>query len=131
MACKGFRSRRGTGFAAGHDNRRVARYLVLLLAAVFAVAGCGGGGASQTERDRAVTEAMAAYHEAKATGVDLERGPCIADQLPGMPDWVVDVAHDPREPVDDDPANQCARFRAGQAHHFVELDPQGNLIRAE
>jgi hypothetical protein len=108
------------------------RLSVLALVAAFVASGCGGGGGpSQTERDRAVTEAMAAYHEAKVTDINLERGPCIAEQLPGMPDWVVDVAHDPRQPVDDDPANQCARFRAGEAHHFVELDPQGNLIRAE
>ena len=74
---------------------------------------------------------MAAYHEAKVSGVNLARGPCIAEQLPDMPDWVVDIAHDPRQPVDDDPANQCARFRAGEAHHFVELSPDGDLLRAE
>jgi hypothetical protein len=94
--------------------------------------GCGGGGGpSQTDRDKAVTEAMQAYHEEKAMGIDLDRGPCIAEQLPGMPDWVVDIAHEPRQPVDDDPANQCARYRAGEAHHFVELDPHGDLIRAQ
>jgi hypothetical protein len=97
---------------------------------VALVPGCGGG-PSQTERDRAVTEAMQAYHEAKSAGVDLKRGPCIAEQLQGLPDWVADVAHDPRQPVDDDPANQCARFRNGEAHHFVELDPTGDLIRAQ
>jgi hypothetical protein len=44
---------------------------------------------------------------------------------------VADIAHEPRQPVDDEPANQCARFRNGEAHHFVELDPDGALIRAE
>jgi hypothetical protein len=107
------------------------RLFVLALVAALVASGCGGGGASQTDRDRAVTEAMAAYHEAKANGVNLERGPCIAEQVPSMPDWVVDVAHDPRQPVDEDPANQCARYRAGEAHHFVELSPQGDLLRAE
>jgi hypothetical protein len=61
----------------------------------------------------------------------MSKGPCLAEQLPGLPDWVVDVAHDPRQPVDDQPANQCARYRNGQAHHFVELDPGGKLIRAQ
>jgi hypothetical protein len=74
---------------------------------------------------------MQAYHEAKANGTDLDRGPCIAEQLPGLPDWVADVAHDPRQPVDDQPANQCQRFRDGEAHHFVELSPSGDLIRAQ
>ena len=96
----------------------------------MAILGCGGGGVDQ-DRDRAVKEAVDAYHEAKARGVDLTRGPCIAEHLPGLPDWVADVAHDPRRPVDDDPANQCSRYREQEAHHFVELDPSGKLIRAQ
>ena len=104
--------------------------LVAFVAAVFFV-GCGGGGASQDVRDRAVNEAMAAYRQARADGTDLSRGPCIAEQLPGLSDWVVDIAHDPRQPVDDVPQNQCRRYRSGQAHHFVELDTSGNLIRAQ
>ena len=96
----------------------------------MAVAGCGGG-SSQSERDKAVTAAVQAYHEAKDAGINLDRGPCIAEQLPGLPDWVADVAHDPRQAVDDIPANQCQRYRTGQAHHFVELTPDGTLIRAQ
>ena len=38
---------------------------------------------------------------------------------------------EPRLPLDDDPANQCRRYRDGEAHHFVELDENGNLLRAE
>jgi hypothetical protein len=41
------------------------------------------------------------------------------------------VAHDPRQPIDDEAANQCQRFRSGEAHHFVELNIDGQLIRAE
>ncbi len=93
--------------------------------------GCGGGSAGPDTRDRAVNEAMRAYREAQAAGTDLERGPCIAEQLPGLEDWVVDIAHEPRQPVDDQPANQCQRFRDGDAHHFVELSPSGKLIRAQ
>jgi len=100
-----------------------------LLAAAF-LTGCGGG-ASQSDQDRAVAEAKQAYDDAKSNGTSFSRGPCIAERLPGLSDWVADIAHDPREPVDDQPANQCERYAAGQAHHFVELDPSGNLIRAE
>ena len=71
------------------------------------------------------------YAAGVAAEVDFSSGPCIAEQLPGQPDWVVDVAHDPRLPVDDQPANQCGRYRAGKADHFVELDPRGRLIRAQ
>ena len=107
------------------------RLSVLPLVAAVVFVGCGADSPSQDVRDRAVNEAMAAYRQAKLDGTDLSRGPCIAEQLPGLPDWVADVAHDPRQPVDDVPANQCRRFRSGQAHHFVELDPSGDLIRAQ
>jgi hypothetical protein len=108
------------------------RVPLLVLLAALLVAGCGGGGeTSQSDQNRAVAAAMKAYQEARASGTNLADGPCIAEQLPGLPDWVADVAHDPRQPVDDVPANQCARFRKGQAHHFVELDTSGELIRAQ
>src|SRR4051794_36554003 len=111
------------------------RYLPLLaLFVAGAIAGCGGGGgdsAKASDQDRAVGEAVKVYADAKASGVDLSAGPCIAEKLRGLPDWVADIAHDPRQPVDDEAANQCERFRAGEAHHFVELDPSGKLIRAQ
>lgn len=80
-------------------------------------------------RGTAITAAKAAYQKARLEGRDLSNGPCIADPL--IPNWVADIAHDPRQPVDDDPANQCAGYREGRAEHFVELDPEGNVIRAE
>jgi len=109
----------------------VPRLPLLALLPLALLIGCGGGSPGQDTRDRAVNAAMQAYHEAKMNGTNLDRGPCIAEQLPGLPDWVADVAHEPRQTVDDQPANQCRRFRDGEAHHFVELDPSGNLIRAQ
>jgi hypothetical protein len=90
---------------------------------LLAVAGCGGAKAD----DDTVALAQQAYREAKASGVDMSRGPCLGVIKPG---WVADVAHDPRQPVDDNPANQCRQYRSGEADHFVELDPQGELIRS-
>jgi hypothetical protein len=74
---------------------------------------------------------MEAFEQAQESGLELELGPCIAEELPGLSDWVADVAHDPRTDVDDDPGNQCRRYRDGEASHFVELTPEGKLIRAE
>jgi hypothetical protein len=87
------------------------------------VAACGGTEAS----DATVARAKDAYARAKARGVDMARGPCLGVIEPG---WVADVAHDPRTDVDDEPANQCAQYRSGDADHFVELDPDGELIRS-
>ena len=58
---------------------------------------------------------------------ELSMGPCIEENL--LRDWVCDVAHNPRTDVDDDPANQCANFRNGNASHFVEVDEDCNVIR--
>ena len=105
-----------------------------LLALVFTalIAGCGGGSStSSSDRDKAISEAQAAFRQAQARGQDLSAGPCISESLRGLPDWAADIAHDPRQAVDDVPTNQCASYRSGQTHHFVELTPNGQLIRAQ
>ena len=102
------------------------RRLLPLLALALA-AGCGGG-SDDGERERAIAAAHVAYEEAAAGGTDFADGPCLGLVLEN---WVADVAHDPREEVDDRPENQCEAFRSGEAEHFVELDPEGDLIRAE
>jgi hypothetical protein len=98
------------------------------LVALF-IPACGSS-SSGTETKAAIAAARKAYAKAKASGERLAAGPCIAERLPALGDWVVDIAHDPRQPVDNRPANECRRFRAGEAHHFVELTPGGKLIRA-
>jgi hypothetical protein len=104
----------------------------VLVATTIPAAGCGGGSsASQGDKDKAVAEAKVAFQKAQSGRDDLSSGPCIAEQLPGLPDWAADVAHDPRQSVDDQPANQCSSYRSGQTHHFVELTPDGQLIRAQ
>jgi len=69
--------------------------------------------------------------KALKNGVDLSNGPCLSDDNPDWKykDWVCDVAHWPREDVDNLPENQCKEFRSGAAHHFVEVDPECNYIR--
>jgi len=82
----------------------------------------------QNQRDEAMRLAKQLYEQKKSQGMDFSNGPCLTNTL--MPDWVVDIAHNPREAIDDLPDNQCSAFRDGKAHHFVELDLNGNLIRA-
>jgi hypothetical protein len=84
----------------------------------------------QNDQERAIEAAMDAYDKAIADGVDMSNGPCIADELEDVPGWSVDVAHDPRQEIDNDPANQCPAYRDGRTTHFVELDEDGELIRA-
>jgi hypothetical protein len=105
----------------------------VLAATTLALASCGSKGSSvnPSGSQRAVDEAQAAFRQAQASGLDLSTGPCISESLPSLPDWVADVAHDPRQPIDDEPAKQCQRYRSGEAHHYVELNVDGQLIRAE
>ena len=98
-----------------------------LLVCLLVVAACGGG-PSESEKDAAVAAARQAYDEAIEQGVDMSNGPCLGVI---MDNWVADVAHDPREDVDDETANQCEAYRTGDADHFVELDPDGNVISVE
>jgi hypothetical protein len=105
----------------------IAAFLVLALAAC----GSSGSNVNPSGSQRAVDEAQTVFDQAQASGVDMSAGPCISESLPSLPDWVADVAHDPRQPVDDEPVNQCQRYRSREAHHFVELDVNGQLIRAQ
>jgi hypothetical protein len=102
----------------------------VLAATALAFAGCGDGSAAgQADKDKAI--AAAKFLWAGQAKRDLSSGPCLSESLPGISDWAVDIAHDPRRPVDDQPGNQCRSVRAGDTDHFVELAPDGQLIRAQ
>ncbi len=60
----------------------------------------------------------------------VERGPCLLNPIPEDRIWVCDMAHDPREPIDDLPENQCSAFRAGRSTHFIDVTPDCKLIKA-
>ena len=81
------------------------------------------------ERERAIELAQEIYAQKKEEGVDFSKGPCLSENL--MDGWVADIVHYPRQPVDDVPENQCQSYRAGRAFRLVELDPNGNVVRAQ
>lgn len=83
----------------------------------------------KSEIDTAVNQAKHLYQLEKQAGRDFASGPCLSNAL--LPGWVLDIAHSPRQPIDDLPDNQCSAYREGKATHFVELDTEGNLIRAQ
>lgn len=76
----------------------------------------------------AFKNALNLYIQKQQEGLDMTSGPCLGKVAD---DWVLDIAHKPREKVDDDPQNQCADFREGRAHHFIELDENGKLINSQ
>lgn len=77
--------------------------------------------------DRAANQAKKVYEEKKNLEVDFTNGPCLTNDL--LPDWVADIAHNPRQKIDDLPENQCQAFTEGRATHFVEMDANGNILQ--
>lgn len=83
----------------------------------------------KADKDLAIAKAKELWRAKFIMGEDLSNGPCLSNEA--VPDWVADIAHNPRQAIDDLPENQCSAYREGTAHHFVELDPDGNLIRVQ
>lgn len=86
------------------------------------------GGVTKNDIDIAVNQAKYLYEMEKSKDKDFSSGPCLSNAL--MPDWVADIAHSPRQAIDDLRENQCPAYLEGRARHFVELDLEGNLIKA-
>ncbi len=80
-------------------------------------------------RSHIIGKCITLCQDALAAGKNLAKGPCLSDGMSFEPDWVCDVAHYPRQPIDDQPENQCADFRSGKANHFVEVNENCNLIK--
>lgn len=79
--------------------------------------------------DNAVKKAKDVYKNRMDSGTDFSSGPCLSNDL--LPDWVVDIAHNPRQKLDDLPENQCQAYLEKRATHFVELDLDGEVIRVK
>ncbi len=73
----------------------------------------------------AFKNALNLYIQKKQEGVDMTNGPCLGKVAE---DWVLDIAHKPREAVDNKPENQCPDYLSGKVKHFIEFDPSGKLI---
>ena len=85
---------------------------------------------TQQAKDACVKECQARL----AKKQDLSNGPCLSDDLSGgliAPHYVCDVAHSPRQDVDNQTANQCKAYHDGRADHFIEVDPSCAFITAK
>lgn len=94
---------------------------IFLLMAIVFLSGC----VQQTDKDKAVS---ACIEKCKSATIDLSNGPCLSEEI--ITNWVCDVAHSPRQTVDNNPENQCSDYREGLARHFVEVDVNCDLITA-
>jgi len=114
--------------------RRTSGLILVCLLVIGWCVSCGTGNAKEerSTKDKAISKCVDLCKEAKDKGQDLSNGPCLSDDNPkwDVANWVCDVAHWPRQSVDNKPENQCKEFRLGNASHFVEVDPSCEFIRA-
>lgn len=115
------------------ENKNLITVFVLIIG-LFLFSGWNCSGVKKDEmvkddNDRAIELAEEIFKQKKSEGMDMSSGPCLSNEI--IPGWVVDVAHNPRQPIDNLPENQCSAYRDGRASHFVELDLDGNLIKAK
>lgn len=65
--------------------------------------------------------------ELKSAGADFSAGPCLSNNI--IEGWVCDVAHSPRQDIDNLKSNMCEAFVNGTAKRFIEVDKNCNLIK--
>ncbi len=80
---------------------------------------------TNTHVDSIVSKCVSLCQNAR-NNTNLSNGPCLSNNI--APGWVCDVAHWPRQPVDNNPENQCPAY-GKTAHAFVEVDPNCRPIR--
>jgi hypothetical protein len=102
--------------------------IFLATVAVAVLSGCIAP--PETEAERATQLYIQACLYALDIGQNLSAGPCLLDPIPELPNWVCDVAHSPRQDVDNLRENQCDAWHARTADHFVEVTPECAFIQA-
>lgn len=127
---------------------RIYLLVLLLLAGTSVLIGCGEPANEATQKtvdtvtgldkvqtgetakkDLAVAQCQTLWQQKFSLGEDLSSGPCLAEVI--TTDWSCDVAHSPRTAGDDQSTNQCQAYQRGETHHFIELDTNGKLIKAQ
>ncbi len=113
------------------DFTHVLAIFFVLLA--FVVSGClmqtpdkHANSHSNLNITKLVSACVSKCEAVKSSGQDLSNGPCLSNDI--APGWVCDVAHWPRQPVDNLPENQCPAY-GKTAHAFVEVDTNCKPIR--
>jgi hypothetical protein len=101
---------------------------IFMLFGLITIILLGGCIQQKSEENPAINACVNECKSRLNSSEDLSSGPCLSNSI--SEDWVCDVAHNPRQPVDNIPENQCSGFREGKAHHFVEVDEKCSFIRA-
>jgi hypothetical protein len=75
----------------------------------------------------AIRTSKKTYKEKKDQKVDMEASPCLSEDMGNG--YALDIAHNPRLSIDEQ--NQCNSYKSGTVKHFVEMTPDGSILRIE
>ncbi|MEM4318402.1 MAG: hypothetical protein QW244_01090 [Candidatus Pacearchaeota archaeon] len=103
-------------------------FFVIAIAILLLLAGCKKETKSESI-DSLVEQCLQACQQALTNNISLEHGPCLLDPIP-LSDYVCDIAHWPRQAIDNSRENQCNAWYNKTATHFIELTPECKFIRA-
>jgi hypothetical protein len=105
--------------------------LFLIIIGIILINGCVGGEIPESITQGVKSSCISLCNEELEKGTNLENGPCLSDNTPNwnIENWVCDVAHSPRENVDNLRENQCDDWHNKKASHFVEVYPNCEFIR--
>lgn len=102
---------------------------LLLVLGIILISGCTQQNTQTAPKQEAKQECIQLCQEMKDE-MDLSQGPCLSGVADwNVSGWVCDVAHEPRQAVDNKRENQCDEWHSGKAENFVEVTPQCKFIR--
>jgi len=115
----------------GKDDLTILSEMLISILIVAVISGCTSRvdkTNEKSDRDIAISKCSQICKSLLSNKTNLSNGPCISNEI--INDWVCDIAHNPRIPIDNNPENQCSAYREKKAHHFVELTETCEFIRA-
>lgn len=104
--------------------------ILFVVFSIILVSGCIGQTEEKIHIEKIKQACIQACQRALQQGRNLNNGPCLLDPMPDYPEWVCDVAHEPRQAVDNLRENQCDAWHARTATHFIEVTPECEFIKA-
>ena len=105
--------------------------LTLTLVLIILSSGC----VQLPKTNSIASQCIALCQEALKENKNLSNGHCLSDNNSNwkIDNWVCDVAHSPRQDVDNQRENQCDKwwdgYQKGNAPYFTEVTPNCDFIR--
>ncbi|MBU1164062.1 hypothetical protein KKA15_00695 [Patescibacteria group bacterium] len=80
----------------------------------------------KSNKANAIREGRKMLDEKLISGFDLEKRPCLAEEI--VPNWAIDIVHNPLEDVDSEAENQCQSYLEGRVENIILMDEYGHQI---